>query len=127
MPLKRSIFTEIKSEEGSVESALVLIPLLILFLLAVQMGIVVNYRNMDQMYAQSAASSRAISGQIYISDQVIDLNSPDSFQQLKLLLTEKKRRIPTVLPSALLPGLSAIFGGGKQTSARGLAVIELAP
>lgn len=119
---KRSLIKDWKSEEGSVESALVLIPLLILFLLAIQIGVAVNFRNMDQMYAQSSASERAISGNLYMSDQIIDLNAPDSFQQLKLLLTKKERRIPTILPSGLIPGIRS-----AKTEARGIAVIESTP
>lgn len=119
---RKEIWNSWKSERGSVESVLVLIPLLILFLLAIQIGVAVNFRNMDQMYAQSSASSRAISGNLYLSDQVIDLNSPDAFQKLKLLLTNKERKIPTILPSGLIPGIR-----GVKTEVHGLAVMESAP
>lgn len=111
-----------KSERGSVESALVLIPLLILFLLAIQIGVAINFRNVDQIFAQSSASERAISGNLYLSDQVIDLNAPDSFQKLKLLVTRKERRIPTILPSGLIPGIR-----GVKTEVHGIAVIERVP
>ena len=114
-----SIFKYAKQERGSVESALVLIPLLALFLISLQIGIAINYRNMDQMYAQSDSSSRAISGEVRAGDEVIAIHSPDSFQHLQLLVSKKRRTIPL-----LIPGLSGILNRLHNTEVIGISVIE---
>ena len=67
----------LRQDRGNVESSLVLIPLIFLFLIAVELIVATNLRNSDFSLAQSDASSRAISGVLNSSDQVIELNSPD--------------------------------------------------
>ena len=47
-------------EDANVESALVLIPLLILFLMGAQIIVATNMRNLDMAIAQGEAASRAI-------------------------------------------------------------------
>ena len=42
----------VQDESGSVESALVLIPLLILFLITMQIGVAINFRNLDDLIAK---------------------------------------------------------------------------
>lgn len=49
-----------RSQEGVVESTLVAIPLMVLFLIAAGLIIAVNYRNLDSAYAQTDATSGAI-------------------------------------------------------------------
>ena len=114
-----SFLGKARQEDGNVESSLVLIPLLILFLIAVELIVATNLRNSDFALAQSDASSRAISGIVTSSDQVIELSSPDSFTYMKLLITRRKHSLPQ-----LVPGLVALLGGNAVVEVNGAAVME---
>ncbi len=114
-----NLLDRLRQERGNVESSLVLIPLIFLFLIAVELIVATNLRNSDFSLAQSDASSRAISGVLSSTDQVIDLNSPDSFTHMKLLITHRKRSLPQ-----LVPGLVALLGGNAVVDVNGAAVME---
>jgi hypothetical protein len=109
----------LRQDRGNVESSLVLIPLIFLFLIAVELIVATNLRNSDFSLAQSDASSRAISGVLNRSDQVIELNSPDSFTHMKLLISHRKHSLPQ-----LVPGLVALLGGNAVVEVNGAAVME---
>ena len=113
------LLDRLRQERGNVESSLVLVPLVFLFLIAVELIVATNLRNSDFSLAQSDASSRAISGVLSSTDQVIDLNSPDSFTHMKLLITHRKRSLPQ-----LVPGLVALLGGNAVVDVNGAAVME---
>jgi hypothetical protein len=116
----RKVFLrKISQENGNVESSLVLIPLVILFLIAVELIVATNLRNSDFALVQSDASSRAISGIVNSSDEVIALSSPDSFTHMKLLITRRKHSLPQ-----LVPGLVALLGGNAVVEVKGAAVME---
>jgi hypothetical protein len=116
----RKVFLrKIGQENGNVESSLVLIPLVILFLIAVELIVATNLRNSDFALVQSDASSRAISGIVNSSDEVIALSSPDSFTHMKLLITRRKHSLPQ-----LVPGLVALLGGNAVVEVKGAAVME---
>jgi hypothetical protein len=104
---------------GSVESSMVLIPLIFLFLIATQISIAIHARNLDNAYAQSAASVRAISGEFQEDDMFLPIDSPDSHQNLELLITRKERTLPQ-----LVPGLSRILGRDSKIEVSGIAIIE---
>ena len=108
-----------RDENGNVESALVLIPLLMLFLIAIELVVTTNLRNSDFALAQGDASRRAISGQLLPSDQVIELDSPDSFAHMKLLISHRKHSLPQ-----LVPGLIALLGGKAVVEVNGAAIVE---
>jgi hypothetical protein len=108
-----------REEVGNVESSLVLIPLLVLFLIAIELVVATNLRNSDFALAQGDASRRAISGQLLASDQVIELDSPDSFTHMKLLISHRKQSLPQ-----LVPGLMALLGGKAVVEVNGAAVME---
>jgi len=108
-----------KNEDGNVESALVLVPLLVLFLIAIELVVATNLRNSDFALAQGDATRRAISGQLLPSDRVIELNSPDSFAHMKLLISHRKHSLPQ-----LVPGLIALLGGKAVVEVNGVAVME---
>lgn len=108
-----------KSDDGNVESAMVLIPLLILFLIGIELIIATNLRNADAAIAQGDASMRAISGEIYGDDQVIELASPDPFAHIRILITHRRRTLPQ-----MLPGLIALMGGAPATDVKGAAIME---
>ena len=78
----RGVTKALHKDDGNVESAMVLIPLLILFLVGIEIIAATNLRNGDVALAQGEASRRAISGEIYSSDEIIELNSPDRFSHI---------------------------------------------
>ena len=110
---------KLRQDEGNVESALVLIPLLILFMISVELIVATNLRNSDFALAQADASRRAISGEVRASDQVIELDSPDSFAHMKVLVSHRKHSLPQ-----LVPGLMSLIGGHAVVEVNGVAVME---
>lgn len=116
---QQNLLRKVRQESGNVESSLVLIPLVFLFLISVELIVATNLRNSDFALAQSDASSRAISGVVTSSDQVIELSSPDSFTHMKLLITRRKHSLPQ-----LVPGLVALLGGNAVVEVNGAAVME---
>ncbi len=115
----QNLLRNARQESGNVESSLVLIPLVFLFLISVELIVATNLRNSDFALAQSDASSRAISGVVTSSDRVIELSSPDSFTHMKLLITRRKHLLPQ-----LVPGLVALLGGNAVVEVNGAAVME---
>jgi hypothetical protein len=113
------VWTKAKDERGNVESSLVLIPLLFLFLIAVQLILAIGMRNADSLNASDQASTRAISGIFSESDREKKLKSPDRFSNLSILITTQSRKIP-----ALVPGLTALLGRDLETDVQGIAIIE---
>lgn len=110
---------EIADERGNVESSLTLIPLIFLFLLAMQLILAINMRDADSLAASDQASVRAISGSFAASDREIILDSPDRFSNISLLISTQTRKIPH-----LLPGLTQLLGRELQTDGKGVAIIE---
>lgn len=109
----------LRKDDGNVESAMVLIPLLVLFLIGIELIIATNLRNGDAALAQGDASRRAISGEIYSSDEVIELDSPDRFAHIRLLITHRRTTLPQIVP-----GLIALMGGSPSTDVKGAAIME---
>ncbi len=109
----------IRFEDGNVESSLVLIPLLILFLICLELIIATNLRNGDFAIAQGDASRRAISGQIQSTDEVIELNSPDPYAHIRVLISRRRTGLPQ-----LVPGLIALMGGAPTIDVKGAAIME---
>jgi len=109
----------IRLEDGNVESSLVLIPLLILFLICMELIIATNLRNGDFAIAQGDASRRAISGQIQSTDEVIELNSPDPYAHIRVLISHRRTGLPQ-----LVPGLIALMGGAPMIDVKGAAIME---
>jgi hypothetical protein len=115
----KDVWRLIKDERGNVESSLVLIPLLFLFLVGVQLILAIGMRDADSLAAADQASTRAISGSFSQSDREQKLESPDRFSNLSILITVHSRKIPE-----LVPGLAALLGRELETDARGIAIIE---
>lgn len=114
----KKLFKYIHSEAGNIESALVMIPLLSLFLVTLQLIATVNYRNVDMTATQNQASTQAIWQEINPDDQEINLASGSPFEKLRLLIVKTEREIPQIFP-----GVSALLGG-KKIRTTGTAVIE---
>ena len=109
----------VRSEAGSVESALVLIPLLILFLVTMQIGVAINFRNIDRTFAQSAASERAISGKYLPSDRMLQINPIGMFNSFELLISKRVTNIPI-----LIPYIGGLLNRGHRTEITGIAITE---
>lgn len=115
----KDVCRHIKDERGNVESSLVLIPLLFLFLIAIQLILAIGMRNADSLTASDQASTRAISGNFSKTDIEQKLSSPDRFSNISILITTHSRKIP-----ALVPGLIALLGRDLETDVQGIAIIE---
>ena len=108
-----------KSERGNVESAMVLIPLLFLFLCGAQLTSAVFIRNLELGKVQSEASIRAISHDLEPQDSIFTIETGNRFDSSQLLIVRKKREIPIIVP-----GLSKMLGGALFSSVTGVAVME---
>jgi hypothetical protein len=104
-------------EDANVESALVLIPLLILFLLGAQIIIATNLRNVDLAMAQGEAASRAISQEFDPTDQILEVGG--RIEKIRILVVHRTHVLPQ-----LVPGLVSLFGGNPVTDVVGVSVIE---
>ena len=107
----------LQKEDGNVESALVLIPMLILFLIGVQLIVATNIRNTEMALAQGDASARAISHQYQLGDEVLEVGG--QIQKIQVLVTHRTHMLPQ-----LVPGLVALMGGNPVSDVVGIAVIE---
>lgn len=115
-PLSK-IFKIFQKEDGNVESALVLIPMLILFLIGVQLLVSINIRNMQMALAQGDASARAISHHYERGDQLLVVGG--GIEKIKILITHRTQMLPQ-----LVPGLFLLMGGNPVSEVIGIAVIE---
>ena len=111
------IQTHLRREDGNVESALVLIPMLFLFLIGAQIIAATNLRNADLAMAQGDAANRAISQQFQPEDEVVEIGG--GIEKIRLLVTHRSHSV-----LQLVPGLIEIFGGAPKTQVVGISVIE---
>jgi hypothetical protein len=109
----------LKSEEGNIESAMVLIPLIFLFLCGMQLTSTVFIRNLEIAKVQSEASTKAISHQLQSEDLILPIETQNRWESQNLLVVNRDREVPIILP-----GLSKILGGRLLSSVKGVAVIE---
>ena len=114
----KNLVRYLHSDKGNVESALVIIPLLALFLATLQLIATVNYRNVDMTKTQNKASYQAVWQEVNPGDQEIKLASGSPFEKLRLLVVKAEREVPQIFP-----GISALLGG-KKIKTTGTAVIE---
>ena len=108
-----------QDDRGNVESALVLIPLLILFLIGMQLSLAIHGRNIERMLSQNEASVRAISGAFDSSDEFLHIDSSGDGQNLDLLVTSRKTKLQDLLPS-FLGGSSS----NRTIDVSGIAIVE---
>lgn len=114
----KKIIRRINAEAGTVESASVLIPLLVLFLATMQLIVTVNFRNIDMASTQNQASLQAVHQVIDPGNQLIELRSGDFFTKLRLLVVKSERNLPEIFP-----GINELLGG-KKLRTTGVAVYE---
>jgi len=117
LTMRQRLLHVIAKEDGNVESALVLIPMLVLFLIGIQVIVATNIRNADMALAQGDASARAISHNYQSGDEVVEVGG--RIEKIKILITHKSRTLPQ-----LVPGLVDLMGGAPATDVIGIAVIE---
>lgn len=108
-----------RDNRGSAESTLVLIPLLILFLVGMQISLATHSRNVERMNVQNEASVRAISGDFQEGDNFIHIESSGDGQNLDLLITHREKGIKD-----LLPGFLSQVTSGRKVSVDGIAIVE---
>jgi len=111
------VWQTFQKDDGNVESALVLIPMLILFLIGVQLLVSINIRNTQMALAQGDASARAISHQYELGDQILEVGG--GIEKIQILITHRIQRLPQ-----LVPGLFSLMGGNPVSKVIGIAVIE---
>ena len=104
-------------EDGNVESALVLIPLLMVFLIGAQIIAAANLRNADLAMAQGDAAARAISQDFHPDDELIEIGG--RVEKIRVLVTHRSHTVPQ-----LVPGLIELLGGAPATDVVGIAVVE---
>jgi hypothetical protein len=115
----RAAFFKVRDDEkGNVESAMVLIPLLLTFLIGFQIASTTHLRNISRVTAQDAASQRGISGEFLPSDEFVHIDSSGDGQNLDLVVTRERREVPW-----FLPGSSQIAQPG-QLEVSGIAMVE---
>lgn len=119
----KKVIARLRQEEGNVESTLVIIPLLVLFLIAIELIITINYRNLDLSYLQSSASSTALDNSFSADDEVVSFQDRSSGQTLNLLISHQKRAIPQLIPQ--IPLLLNVKT--HRTDVEAIAVLESAP
>ena len=107
----------LRREDGNVENALVIIPLLILFLIGAQVIAATNLRNADLAMAQGDAAARAISQEFHPDDEIIEIGG--RVEKIRVLVTHRSHTVPQ-----LVPGLIELMGGSPVTDVVGVAVIE---
>ena len=111
------IQSHLRREDGNVESALVLIPMLFLFLIGAQIIAATNLRNADLAMTQGDAANRAISQQFHAEDEVIEIGG--GIEKIRLLVTHRSHSV-----LQLVPGLIEVFSGAPKTQVVGISVIE---
>jgi hypothetical protein len=115
--LSSRIRAHLAKEDGNVESALVLIPLLMVFLIGAQVIAATNLRNADLAMAQGDAAARAISQEFHPDDELIEIGG--GVEKIRVLVTHRSHTVPQ-----LVPGLIELLGGAPATDVVGIAVIE---
>ena len=115
----RNFLNALNSDRGSAESAMVIIPLLLLFLMGIQISLAVHSRNSAKISIQDSAAKRAISGEFIDSDQFIHIDSSGDGQNLDLLVTHRQESLQN-----LLPGLLGSITSGREIGLQGFAIVE---
>jgi hypothetical protein len=111
------IRAHVAREDGNVESALVIIPLMVLFLIGAQIIAATNMRNADLAMAQGDAAARAISQEFYLDDEIVEIGG--RVEKIRVLVTHRSHTVPQ-----LVPGLIELMGGAPVTDVVGVAVVE---
>jgi hypothetical protein len=109
----------LRNDRGNVESAMVLVPLLLLFLIGMQIAAATHLRNTERMTVQDDATRRAISGEFEPGDEFMHIDSSGDGQNLDILVTHRSRAIADLFPG-FLDGTS----NGRTVDLYGVALVE---
>jgi hypothetical protein len=112
-------WSALKDEKGSVESAMVLVPLLLLFLIGAQLATAVHTRNMERQTVQDQVTKRAISGVFSPDDEFLHIDSSGDGQNLDLLISRRSTSLTNLIPN-FLGGVTE----GRGIDLYGLAIVE---
>lgn len=115
----RKLLSELRSERGNVESAMVIVPLVILFLIGMQLALSAHSRNMQRIFAQDGASVRSITGSFEPTDRFVHIESSGDGQNLDLLIAHQSA--PLI---AILPTLSEVMSGSPTVDVSGISIVE---
>jgi SET domain-containing protein len=114
----RNLVRQFRNERGSAESALVIIPLLILFLCGVQLLQLTHSRNMNRLEAQDQAVKMAISSEDISLSTATPIRTLDSSE---LILLSRSREI-RIFP--FLPFIQNVFQGASRMEVTGISILE---
>ena len=117
--MMRRVLRKLRCNRGDVESAMVLIPLLLLFLAGFQIATAAHFRNSERISAQDEAITRAIAGEFEVGDEFIHIDSSGDGQNLDLLITHSERNLQNLIPG-FLQGVSS----GRKVEVTGVAIVE---
>jgi hypothetical protein len=109
----------LKSDRGSIESAMVLVPLLVLFLVGMQIATAAHFRNLEKISAQDEATTRGIYGNFAPDDEFIHIDSSGDGQNLDLVVTNHSHQL-----SNLIPGFLSGVSGSRAIDVYGIAIVE---
>ncbi len=111
----------VNQEDGVVESSLVFIPLLVLFLISMQLIATVNFRNIDAALVQGQASQYAITEKELGDGEIVTIRNSSADKEMKIVVTHKRRRL-----FDLLSGLPQLVSANRRsTDVTGVAVMEI--
>ena len=108
-----------RSDRGSIESSMVIVPLVLLFLTGMQIAVTTHTRNIEKMHAQDGASVRGISGEFLAGDQFIHIDSSGDGQNLDLIISHREKSA-----ISFLPNLERVLGRSAGIAVDGIAVVE---
>ena len=114
--MKRIFQRVVQEERGNVESSLVILPLILLFLATFQIIVAINFKSISHALVQSEATQQAITGRINEGDRTHRI---DLYNDIQLLVIERVQKIPSIIP-----GLAQILGRAPSVNINGVAVIE---
>lgn len=114
-----AILKFLKSTRGNAESAMVIVPLALLFLIGMQISVAAHVRNLAKITAQDEASKRAISGEFASDDQFIHIDTSGDGQNLDLLIVRRESGLVDLVPKFL-----GQVSSGRSIDVEGFAVIE---
>jgi hypothetical protein len=98
---------------------MVLIPLLVLFLIGMQISIAVHGRDTLRISAQDEASKKAISGSFENGDEFMHIDSSGDGQNLDLLIVRKEGRLINLIPHFLNGEAHS-----RRVEVNGFAIVE---
>ena len=128
MKIRGSVIAKFfSSEKGTVESALVIVPLMLLFLGSLQIMAVISSKNLERTLAQDRARNFAMgidsnsASNVRSSLAIKEIKTFWYLDKLQMGVVSIEKEIPKIFP-----GISNLIGG-KKIAVSGASVIEQLP